>query len=98
MTMTNPFTPEELLANSRRISGDNADIAVKALGQLAALQQAIATLVETWRDLAILRREPQVKALYYSVANVLEAATKDAKVLLDGDCDHRGECTHIEAK
>ena len=34
------------LANARRISGDNADIAMKALGELAVAQERLRDLVE----------------------------------------------------
>ena len=41
-----PFTPAERIANSRRISGDNADIAVKAMSQLAEAQEMLEVLLE----------------------------------------------------
>ncbi len=40
-----PFTTEEHLANARRISGDNANIAVKAMGMLADAQETLGTLI-----------------------------------------------------
>lgn len=39
-------TPEEILANARRISEDNANIAMKAMGMLAECQQKLRDLVD----------------------------------------------------
>jgi len=45
-----PREPEEIIANSRRIAGDNADIAIDALGQLAEAQERIVALEEALRE------------------------------------------------
>lgn len=46
MTNDSAITPEERLANARRISADNADIAVKALGMLGDCQRVLSDLMD----------------------------------------------------
>ncbi len=101
------ITPEMELANSLRISGDNADIAVKALGELASAQERIVTLEAALRAVLPLVEETFRRHIptCYQTGEETERSRGDwqnkhllFKQVTAALCDHRGECTHIEAK
>ena len=45
-----PREPEEILANARRIAGENADIALKAMGRWAECSQKLTDIVDAVDD------------------------------------------------